>query len=101
MVSQGAEIIVPMSQLNTMGLIEVFSSLLILLRPNRRLSTKSTRGPEICILVDFPGFHLRLAKRLSQQGYRVVQYVTKIWAWNQKRVKDLQKFRSRFGSLAV
>lgn len=93
MVSQGAEIIVPMSQLNTMGLIEVFSKLVDLVKAEQKIVDEvNKRGPEICILVDFPGFHLRLAKRLSQQGYRVVQYVApKVWAWNQKRVKDLQK----------
>lgn len=48
--------------------------------------------PDVAILVDFPGFHFSLAKKLKLRGIKVVQYVApKLWAWGQKRIVRLRR----------
>lgn len=48
--------------------------------------------PDIAILVDYPGFHFRIAPALKARGIKVVQYVApKVWAWGQSRVQKLKK----------
>jgi lipid-A-disaccharide synthase len=47
--------------------------------------------PDIAILVDYPGFHFRLAPSLKARKIKVVQYVApKVWAWGQHRVAKLR-----------
>lgn len=57
--------------------------------------------PEVCVLIDFPGLHFRLGKKLKQSDYKVIQFVApKVWAWGQKRVKKFSKSFDRvFGVL--
>jgi len=50
--------------------------------------------PEVLLLVDYPGFNLRLAKRVRERcpATRVVHYVApQVWAWNQKRIPEIVK----------
>ncbi len=47
--------------------------------------------PQVAVLVDFPGFHMRLAEQLKLRGIRVIQYVApKLWAWGEKRIGALK-----------
>src|ERR1043165_311005 len=40
------------------------------------------RKPKVAILMDYPGFNLRLAKRLKKMGIKVVYYISpQLWAW--------------------
>ena len=51
--------------------------------------------PDVVVLVDYPGFHLRLAKALKKRypALPVVYYITpQVWAWHKSRVKLLQKY---------
>ncbi|TAF32614.1 MAG: lipid-A-disaccharide synthase [Cytophagales bacterium] len=49
--------------------------------------------PDVLILVDYPGFNLRMAEFAHQHGLRVVYYISpKIWAWNQGRVHKIKKY---------
>ena len=48
--------------------------------------------PDVLLLVDYPGFNMRIAKFAKQQGIRVVYYITpQVWAWKQSRVKQLKE----------
>lgn len=50
--------------------------------------------PQGVILIDYPGFNLRLAKALRQYGYqgKIVQYVSpSIWAWGEHRIQAMEK----------
>lgn len=50
--------------------------------------------PEMVILIDYPGFNLRLAKSLRKQGYqgKIVQYVSpSVWAWGKHRIQEMEK----------
>ncbi|MDY6933415.1 MAG: lipid-A-disaccharide synthase [Spirochaetota bacterium] len=49
-------------------------------------------GIETAILIDSPGFNLLLARRLKQDGIRVIYYISpQIWAWYYSRIKRIKK----------
>ncbi len=46
--------------------------------------------PDAVVLIDYPGFNIRLAKRLKQLGIPVVYYISpQVWAWKKKRIHTL------------
>ena len=48
--------------------------------------------PDVLILIDFPGFNLKIAAFAKEQGLQVYYYISpKVWAWNQKRVLKIKK----------
>ncbi|HSV43593.1 MAG TPA: lipid-A-disaccharide synthase [Candidatus Bathyarchaeia archaeon] len=52
--------------------------------------------PAVVILVDYPGFNLRLAKALKKHGIKVIYYVSpQIWAWKEKRIELIKKVTDR------
>jgi lipid-A-disaccharide synthase len=49
--------------------------------------------PDALIFIDFAGFNLRIAKKVSHLGFMKFYYISpKIWAWNQKRAHKVKKF---------
>src|SRR5512133_1354560 len=50
-------------------------------------------NPDVLILIDFPGFNLRMAKFARENGIRTVYYISpKIWAWKSSRIKQIKAF---------
>ncbi len=48
--------------------------------------------PDILVLVDYPGFNLRIAKWAREQGLRIVYYISpQIWAWKENRIHSIKK----------
>lgn len=48
--------------------------------------------PDVLILIDFPGFNLKIAEFAKANGIKVCYYISpKVWAWNQKRVLKIKK----------
>ena len=48
--------------------------------------------PDVLILVDFPGFNLKIAEFAKSKGLLVCYYISpKVWAWNQKRVLKIKR----------
>ncbi len=49
--------------------------------------------PDVLLLVDYPGFNLRIAEWAKQQGIQVHYYISpQVWAWKQSRVHKIKKF---------
>ena len=49
--------------------------------------------PDALVLIDYPGFNIRLAKRVSTLGIPVIFYISpQVWAWKKKRIHTLAKF---------
>ncbi|MFW6268398.1 MAG: lipid-A-disaccharide synthase [Marinilabiliaceae bacterium] len=49
--------------------------------------------PDVVVLVDYPGFNMRIAQFAHNQGFRVFYYISpKIWAWNRGRVRRIRKY---------
>lgn len=52
--------------------------------------------PDVVILIDYPGFNLRIARYVKQLGIRVYYYISpKFWAWREGRVKQIKKYVDR------
>ena len=48
--------------------------------------------PDVVILVDYPGFNLRIADFAHEKGFKVVYYVSpQVWAWKRRRVHKIKK----------
>ncbi len=57
------------------------------------LSRTDSLKPRFALLIDYPGFNLRLAKDLKKKGIPVVYYVSpQLWAWKKGRVKQVRKY---------
>jgi lipid-A-disaccharide synthase len=52
--------------------------------------------PDVVLLVDYPGFNLRMARRCKELGLRVVYYISpQVWAWRRGRVKHISRYVDR------
>jgi lipid-A-disaccharide synthase len=52
-----------------------------------------TFQPDVVILIDYPGFNLRVAKFAHQKGMKVFYYISpQIWAWKQSRVHEIKRY---------
>lgn len=49
--------------------------------------------PDVLILIDYPGFNMRIAKFAKQAGIKTVYYISpQVWAWKEGRVKKIKKY---------
>lgn len=89
----GVEVLTDYSEVSVVGITEILSHLPSLVRAMRRLVAESERRkPPFAILTDFPGFHLRLARKLRRQGVRNIYYVCpQFWAWRPWRVRLVRR----------
>src|SRR5229473_739885 len=89
----GVEIITDYSEVSVVGITEVLKRLPSLVRAMRRLVDEAERRrPPLAILTDFPGFHLRLARKLRPKGIRNVYYICpQFWAWRPWRVNLVRR----------
>jgi lipid-A-disaccharide synthase len=89
----GVEIITDYSEVSVVGITEVLKRLPSLFRAMRRLVDEAERRrPPLAILTDFPGFHLRLARKLCPKGIRNVYYICpQFWAWRPWRVNLVRR----------
>jgi lipid-A-disaccharide synthase len=89
----GVDIITDYSEVAVVGITEILSHLPSLIRAMRRLvSEAERRKPAFAILTDFPGFHLRLARKLKYRGIKNVYYICpQFWAWRPWRVRIVRR----------
>jgi lipid-A-disaccharide synthase len=89
----GVDVITDYSEVSVVGITEILSHLPSLIRAMRRLvSEAERRKPPFAILTDFPGFHLRLARKLRPHGVRNIYYICpQFWAWRPWRVRIVHR----------
>ncbi|WP_345949088.1 lipid-A-disaccharide synthase [Mucilaginibacter sp. PAMB04274] len=93
MQAQGGTLVQHYSTMAYMGFVEVAANLRTILR-NMRACKQDIAAwqPDVVILIDFPGFNLKIADFAKSAGLRVCFYISpKVWAWNQKRVYKIKK----------
>lgn len=93
----GLEALAQSSEISVIGITEVVK---ILGRAREifaeLLDAVDKRRPEAAILVDFPDFNLRLAKKLHEKGVKVLYYVSpQVWAWRKGRVRHIERYVDR------
>ena len=88
----GVETVVDAHRLTMMGITEVIGGLARAWRALRVLVAEAERRrPQLAVLIDFPDFNLRLARRLKQRGIRVAYFVSpQVWAWRKGRLLELK-----------
>ena len=94
MLAQGGTLVKHYRDLAFMGFIEVIQNLGTILK-NIKLCKKDLQEylPDTLILVDYPGFNLRIAKFAKELGIRVVYYISpQLWAWKEGRVETIKKY---------
>jgi lipid-A-disaccharide synthase len=90
--AEGATLLVDLEEISVIGLVEVARKIPALRRAMNRLCEEALRRkPDVAILVDFSGFHLRLARRLREMGVPILYYVSpQVWAWRRGRVRRIR-----------
>lgn len=89
----GVEPVKHIKELAFMGFLEVVLNLKTILT-NIRFCKNDIKSykPDVLILIDYPGFNLRIAKFAKELGIRVVYYISpQLWAWKEGRVKSIRK----------
>ncbi|MCF8218633.1 MAG: lipid-A-disaccharide synthase [Bacteroidales bacterium] len=76
-----------------MGFAEVLTHLPVILKNLNRCKQDILKyKPDVLILVDYPGFNLRIAEFAHKQGIKVAYYISpQIWAWKENRVHKIKK----------
>ncbi|TAF53016.1 MAG: lipid-A-disaccharide synthase [Sphingobacteriia bacterium] len=92
MQAAGGEVVKHYRDLAFMGFAEVVKNLPTILG-NLKWCKKDILAwqPDVLVLVDYPGFNLRIAEWAKAQGFRVVYYIApQVWAWKPARVKKMK-----------
>jgi lipid-A-disaccharide synthase len=92
MESTGATLVKHYRDLAFMGFAEVIKNLPTILS-NLKWCKKDILDfkPDALILIDYPGFNLRIAEWAKRQGIRVIYYISpQVWAWKASRVKKMK-----------
>src|SRR5215470_8543821 len=89
----GVETLVDARTVAIIGVPEIARALGRLYRAYRTLlAAARTRRPDAIVLIDWPDFNMRLAKRLHRDGFKVIYYISpQIWAWRKYRVRAIRR----------
>ncbi len=93
----GMEIIEDITSLAVIGFSDVFKNLPRIRRVFYHILDEiKRRKPLAVILVDYPGFNLRLAKEIKKSGIKVIFYISpQVWAWREGRIRSIKKIVDR------
>ncbi len=93
MAAQGVRLLAHVRDTAIMGFVEVVRHLGFFLRLRRTvLDEVRRRRPNLAVLVDYPGFNLRLARDLHRLGVRVVYFICpQVWAWHRSRIPAMAR----------
>src|SRR6186713_2251205 len=89
----GGDLVKHYRDLAFMGFWEVIKNIFTILR-NLKFCKKDIEQfqPDTLILIDYPGFNLRIAKWAKEKGLRIVYYISpQVWAWKENRVKMMKQ----------
>lgn len=94
MQAAGMKLVKHYRDLAFMGFIEVVKNLNTILK-NLKFCKEDIASfqPDVLVLIDYPGFNLRIAKWARQQNIKVVYYISpQVWAWKENRVKMMKQY---------
>lgn len=89
----GVEVVFDISKLALVGAVEVVKNIATVGKAYKAVISKiDAEKPDLAILVDYPGFNLRLAKALKKRSIPVVYYISpQIWAWGFDRIEIIKR----------
>ena len=89
----GANVVKNYHDLAFMGFVEVVMNLKTILKNIKYCKKDITEfKPDALILIDYPGFNLKIAKWAKKKGFKVFYYISpQVWAWKRRRVYTIKK----------
>jgi len=92
MQAEGMRLIYHVRELSVMGIWEVVEHLPLLRSVQRTLqAVLKSSHPDILVLIDYPGFNLRLARFAHDLGIKTLYYISpQVWAWNRGRIRKMK-----------
>lgn len=92
--AEGMTLIHDVRDLAIVGLFNVLRHVPMYRRVFRNvLETVRHDRPDAVLLVDFPDFNLRMARRAKEAGFRVFYYIApQLWAWRKNRIRQVAKY---------
>ncbi|MEK6301715.1 MAG: lipid-A-disaccharide synthase [Acidobacteriota bacterium] len=89
----GVETLVDAREVGIIGVPEIARAIGKLYRAYRTLlDAARARRPSAVVLIDWPDFNMRLAKKLHREGFKIVYYISpQVWAWRGYRVRALRR----------
>ena len=99
--SAGVEIVYDIADLGVIGLVEIIKNLPRLFKLRDSLAELMEREkPDVLVIIDYPGFNVRLAKVAKAKGIPVVSYITpSAWAWGKGRARELAGIAKRIAAI--
>jgi lipid-A-disaccharide synthase len=93
MSEEGMEVTLHYKKIAFMGFKEVFLHLRTIMSAFKIAKKDIVEfKPDVLILIDYPGFNLRMAKFAKKQGIRVVYYISpQLWAWKEGRIHSIRQ----------
>jgi lipid-A-disaccharide synthase len=93
MAAAGCHLLYPLCEHSVMGFLRVVRQIFTFLRLLDQAQEFFRRErPDVVVVIDYPGFHWKLAERAKAAGIPVVYFVPpQIWAWAQWRVKKMKR----------
>jgi lipid-A-disaccharide synthase len=93
----GVETLIDARDVAVMGVPEIARAIGRFYRAYRTLlSAALSRKPDAVVLIDWPDFNLRFARRLHHYGFKVIYYISpQVWAWRRYRVKAIRRLVDR------
>lgn len=93
MQAAGATVVKHIKDLAFMGFVEVVSHLNIILKNIKFCKQDILQyQPDVLVLIDYPGFNLRIAQWAKTKNIKVAYYISpQIWAWKENRVKTIRQ----------
>jgi len=94
MLKEGVDLLYHTDQLSVMGFSEIFKHIPFLLKVFRNTFKKILEiKPDRIILIDYPGFNLRMAKKCARLSIPTTYFILpQLWAWKENRIKTFHKF---------
>lgn len=95
MLAQGGTMVKHYREMAFMGIVAVLANLRTVLRNmDECKQSLSDYQPDVLILIDYPGFNLRIAQFAKENfSYPVYYYISpKIWVWKEYRIKSIKKY---------
>ena len=94
MARAGMEILFHIRDLSVMGVTEVLLKMRTITRVFRGMERQLERNlPDLLILIDYPGFNLKMAAVARAMGIPVLYYISpKVWAWKLSRLEKIKKY---------
>ena len=91
MSSAGMELLRSVDEMSFLGFTEIIKHLPFVRKVmNELLKWIEIERPKIVLLIDYPGFNLRLAEKAKKLGCKIIYYISpQIWAWGKGRIKKI------------